>query len=257
MPITIKTEQDIKVLREGGSRLAAILGAAAKLVKPGVSAKYIDDFVRSEMEKGGDSAAFLGYKPKGAKRPYPASVCVSINDAIVHGIPNEGDITFKEGDIVGVDAGLKHKNLFTDMALTVPVGEIHKKASLLIKVTKDALQVGIKAARSGNTTGDVGYAIQRFVRPYGFGIIRGLSGHGVGYEVHEDPYVPNYGEAGKGEVLKSGMVIAIEPMLSLGSENIVLDRDGYTYKTADGSISAHFEHTILITEGEAEILTKM
>lgn len=257
MTVTIKKPVEIGHLREGGKLLAGILRIVADRVAPGVHTKELEDFARAEMEKAGGIPAFLGYKPHGAKRPYPAALCVSINDAIVHGIPNEEDFVLKEGDIVSLDAGLKYKNLYTDTAITVPVGRVRPEEQKLIDVTKEALEAGIRAVRAGGTVGDIGFAVEEFVRPHGLGIVRELSGHGVGYKVHEDPYVPNYGEKGQGERLQAGMVIAIEPMLTLGTEKIKLDKDGYTYRTTDGSKAAHFEHTIVVTESGAEILTQL
>ncbi|MBI3633449.1 MAG: type I methionyl aminopeptidase, partial [Candidatus Vogelbacteria bacterium] len=157
--------------------------------------------------------------------------------------------------IVGLDLGIKHEGLFTDMAVTVGIGEVDKKAKRLMEVTSQALEFGISVAKAGATTGDIGYAIESFVRPYKYGIVRELSGHGVGHKIHEDPYVPNYGKRGAGTKLKSGMVLALEPMINEGSDDIILGDDDFTYKTRDGSRSAHFEKTILITDGEPEILT--
>jgi methionyl aminopeptidase len=206
--------------------------------------------------EGGDRGAFLHYTPKGAKRPYPAALCVSVNDEIVHGIPNEESKTLVSGDVVTLDLGLTHKGLITDSAITVGVGELDLKKHKLIEHTKEALYIGIRMAKGGGYVGDIGYAIEHFARPLGYGISEGLAGHGVGYKVHEDPFVPNTGVMGQGERLQPGMVIAIEPMLTLGTDKIKLARDGYTYKTKDGSIAAHCEHTIVITEGEPIILTK-
>jgi methionyl aminopeptidase len=206
--------------------------------------------------QGGDSAAFLNYQPAGAKRPYPASVCISINDEVVHGIPNEKLKIFKEGDIVSIDVGLIHKNLIVDSAITVGVGKIDEVAERLLTTTRQALEIAIIATKAGGTTGDIGYAVQKFVEPSGFSIIEDLCGHGVGYEVHEEPFVPNFGVRKRGPILPIGLVIAIEPMLNEGSKDIVLDKDGYTYRTKDGKRSAHFEHTVVVTENGAEILTK-
>lgn len=253
--ITIKTKEDIAILREGGKRHAQILRELATMVKPGISASELNDYANKLVVENGDKAAFLDYKPKGAKRAYPASLCVSINDEVVHGIPNEEDKVLKEGDIVTLDLGLNHKGLFTDMAITVPVGNISSELEKLLRVTKEALMAGIRAAKGGKRIGDIGAMIQKFAIVNNYGIVEELAGHGVGYNVHEDPYVPNYGQAGKGELLKPGMVIAIEPMFNLGTKKVTLDDDGYTYRTVDGKPSAHFEHTVLITKGNAEILT--
>ena len=200
----------------------------------------------------------MNYRPAGAEFPFPASLCVSINDEVVHGIPSSKRI-LKEGDIVSIDLGLKHRGLFTDMAITVPVGVVSAGSQQLMNITEQALQVGINAAQAGGTVGDIGYAVESFIRShkYKYGIVEVLSGHGVGRAIHEDPYIPNFGKKGKGEKLFSGMVIALEPMLNNGTKNVTLDTDGYTFRTADGKKSAHFEHTILITEGDAEILTKI
>ncbi len=254
MAVIIKTEEEIEILRAGGKRLADILQKVSEKVKPGISIMELDRYAEQLIRDDGDEPAFLGYKPAHHMAPYPASLCVSINNEIVHGIPKEDKI-LKEGDIVSLDLGLKHNGLFTDHAVTVPVGKINKKDTELLRITSEALLVGISAARGGNRVGDIGYAIQEFVKPYGYGIVRDLSGHGVGRAIHEDPFIPNYGKAGKGVELVAGMVIAIEPMLNEGEDGTVVDRDGYTVRTMDGSKSAHFEHTILITDGEAEILT--
>lgn len=253
--IKLKTQEDIEILREGGRRHAEILRLVAEKVKPGISAKELDDFAYKFVKDGGDEPAFLNYTPEGVSYPYPASLCVSINDEVVHGIPLE-EIILDEGDIVSLDLGLKHRGLITDSAITVPVGNIDNKAQDLINVTKKAMMVGIEAAKPGNTTGDIGHAIEEFVKKTGYGIVKILSGHGVGYSVHEDPYVPNYGNPGEGEKLVPGMVLALEPMLNLGGGEVCSTEDEYTYVTEDGSLSAHFEHTIVITEEGAEILTK-
>lgn len=254
--ITIKTKEEIDILREGGKRHAYILAELAKMVKPGLSSWDLENRAFELIKEGGDSSAFLNYKPYGAKRPYPATICVSVNDEVVHGIPNEEEKILQEGDVVSIDLGLVHKGLITDAAVTVPVGTIAPELSKLLDVTEKALYAGIKMAKDGKKTGDIGQAISRFAYSNNYGLVEELAGHGVGYSVHEDPYVPNYGEAGKGDTLKAGMVIAIEPMFNLGTRNIKLDKDGYTFRTADGKPSAHFEHTVVITKSGAEILTK-
>lgn len=254
--VTIKTKEEIEILREGGKRHAFILSEIAKKVAPGVSTQELEDLARRLIKEGGDTASFLNYTPHGAKRAYPAALCVSINDEIVHGIPNENPIILKEGDVVSLDLGLTHKKLITDSAVTIGVGKLADEDKKLIEHCKEALFIGIKAAKGGNHVGDIGFAIELFAKPLGYGICQGLAGHGVGHKVHEDPFVPNEGRKGQGELLRPGMVIALEPMLTLGTDRIVLGNDGYTYKTADGSKAAHFEHTIAITEGEAIVLTK-
>lgn len=253
--ITIKTKKDIAILREGGRRHAEILKQIVAMVAPGVTTAMLNARADELIAEGGDVAAFLNYKPAGAKRKYPASLCVSINEEVVHGIPNENPKVLKDGDIVSLDLGLVHKGLITDAAVTVPVGTVSPEITKLLEVTKTALMAGIKEAKGGHHIGDISNAIERHGIAGKYGIVEELSGHGVGYHVHEDPYVPNYGDAGMGEVLKPGMVIAIEPMFNLGTKNVKLDKDGYTYRTTDGKPSAHFEHTIVITKGDPEILT--
>ena len=252
--IIIKTPEEIAKLKKGGPILADILRTVATRVKAGVTTKSLDDFARTLIEHAGCTPAFLGYKPDGADRPYPATLITSVNDEVVHGIP--GDYVLKEGDIIALDLGLNYDGVFLDHAITVPVGKISHQDQELIDVTETALVEGIDAIKPGATVGDIGHAIESYVKQYKLGIVRDLSGHGVGRAIHEDPYVPNYGKKGKGAALKPGMVIAIEPMLTRGAEDIILLKDGYTLKTSDGSRSAHFEHTVLITPEGAEILTR-
>ncbi len=256
MAIKIKTKEEIEILKEGGKRHAFILKEVSKIVKPGISTNNLEILARKLIEEKGDEAAFLGYKPRGAKRVYPAALCVSVNNEIVHGIPNENPLILQDGDVVSIDLGLTHKGMITDGAVTLAVGKVSKENKNLIEDCKEALHLGIKQAKGGGRIGDIAYAIGVYARERGYGICQGLSGHGVGYKVHEDPYVPNEGKRGQGEKLKPGMVIAIEPMLTLGTDLIVLDKDGYTYKTKDGSNAAHFEHTVAITDGDPIILTK-
>lgn len=256
MAIILKTKEEIEILREGGKRLAFILSEVVKLVRPGISTEELNQYALKLIKEGGDEPAFLNYKPEGARMPYPAALCVSVNDEVVHGIPSK-DRILKDGDIVSLDCGLKHNGLFTDHAVTVPVGNISKETKKLLEITEQALYLGIEAAQAGGQVGDIGEAIEKFVKPHKYGIVRILSGHGVGKSIHEDPYVPNFGRKGTGDRLKPGMVIAIEPMLNLGAYAVYLEKDGYTYKTRDKSTSAHFEHTIAITEAGPEILTKM
>jgi len=249
----VQNKNELNILREGSRRLANILQEVASKVGPGMFTQELDTYARELIGKYGDDPAFLGYRSEGAQIPYPAALCVSVNDEVVHGIP--GNRILKEGDIVSLDCGIKHKGLYTDHAITVPVGKITKELEKLIQTTKEALYVGIQEAIVGNYIGDIGYAIENFVKPHKYGIVRILSGHGVGKKIHEDPYVPNFGKKGKGMELSAGLVIAIEPMLNLGSEHVVLGKDGYTYSTLDKRPSAHFEHTVVVGKDEAEILT--
>ena len=253
--IKLKTKEDIKILREGGKRHAKIMDTLVNMVRPGLVTSELNKMAGGLIAEEGDKASIFEYQPHGALRPYPANICVSINDEVVHGIPNENPQVLKEGDIVGIDFALTHRGLITDMAVTVPVGNISKELDDLLNITKSALMAGIKSAKGGNRVGDIGSAIELVGLSGGYGVVEELAGHGVGYHVHEEPFVPNYGEPKKGQVLKPGTVIAIEPMFNLGSKNVVLSDDGYTFKTEDGKPSAHFEHTVLVTKGNAEILT--
>jgi len=250
--IKLKNESDIKHLRESGKRLAVALQKTAQEVKPGVTTGYLNDFFHKLVVEAGDEPAFLNYQPFGADYPYPGSICISVNDEVVHGIG--GDYVLKEGDIVGLDGGVKHKGMISDSAITVPVGEISIEDAELIEVTKKALMAGIHAAVSGNFVNDISKAIEKAI-PKKYGVVKILSGHGVGYKVHEEPYVPNFDDGVKGPRLVPGLVLAIEPMVNLGSDEVVLTDDGYTFVTEDGKKSAHFEHTILITDTKPEILT--
>lgn len=253
--ITLKSKEEIDILREGGKRNAEILRTLSAMVRPGLSVLELENEARRLLKESGDASATLGYTPLGHRRAFPAAICVSVNEEIVHGIPNENPRTLEEGDIVTVDLSMVHKGLYTDSAITVAVGEVDETSAKLIRDTKAALMRGIEAARPGNRVGDIGEAISDFVETTGFSIAEDLAGHGLGYKLHEDPFVPNVGRSGQGERLVPGMVIAIEPMLCVGSGRIKSLSDGYTIVTRDGSRSAHFEHTIAITEKGNIILT--
>ena len=250
--IRLKSVADIAVLQEGGSRLATIIDQLKDKVVPGVTTAELDDYAVELIKNYGDKASFLNYRPSGSQLAYPASLCVSINEEIVHGIPSKKVI--REGDLVSLDLGIVHNGLFTDSAITVGVGKLTPEDQKLLNVTKEALRIGIEAAWSGQTTGDIGSAIEQYVLGQGFGLVRDLSGHGVGFSVHEDPEVPNYGQAREGEKLVPGLVIAIEPMVVAGREETKILADGFTFITADKKNSAHFEHTVAITENGPIIL---
>jgi methionyl aminopeptidase len=254
MEITIKTEEDIELLRQGGKILATILDELEKEVVAGATTLDVDDKAMELIEEYGVEPMTLGYHPDFAPRPYPAATCVSINDVVVHGIPNEEPVTFQEGDVVSIDVVISFEGMVVDSARTVGVGELSAEAKQLIHVTQKALDAGIKAAQPGNYIRDIGVAIEGVV-PEQFGIIESFCGHGVGYDLHEEPQVPNFATKEKGALLKPGMVIAIEPMITLGSKEVLVLRDGYTAVTEDGSLSAHMEHTVLITENGPEKLT--
>lgn len=249
----IKTKEEIEILKEAGRRLSRILGEIAKAVKPGIRTIELDDLAERLILEGGDIPILKNYQPEGARIPFPASLCVSINDEVVHGIPDE--TVLEEGDIVGLDICLSHKGLIVDMAMTVPVGEISDIDRKLVDDTKKALNKAVSVVKAGNTLGDIGHAVESFARPLGYGVVEALGGHGVGHAVHEPPYIANLGKKGQGEKLVAGMVLAIEPMLNLGTPDVKLDRDDYTFSTRDKKKSAHFEVTLAVTENGADILT--
>ncbi len=254
--IKYKTDEEIEIMKVGGAIHARILKELAKRVKPGVKTDELNTYAEQLIDEAGCTASFLGYQPMDAKYPYPAALCVSINEEIVHGIPNEGGRILFEGDIVTLDLGLTYQGLITDSAITVPVGKISKEASLLIQATRESLDRAIKAVKVNGHIGDIGDAVMQTAIKNKLGIIEGLSGHGVGYSVHEEPFVPNKAKRGEGPKILPGLVIAIEPMLSLGSRDIKKLSDGYTYITRDKSLSAHFEHTIAVTKQGVIVLTK-
>jgi methionyl aminopeptidase len=251
----VHTEEELKILKEGGRRLSEILYKVAERAIPGAKSSDLNKYAEELVKEGGDTAAFLNYKPEGATRPYPASLCVSVNDEIVHGIPNEEEKVLEEGDIVVLDMGLVHGGLITDSAITVGIGKIDSQSQKLIDVTKKSLEIAIEKARPGNNVGEIGFAIEKYVKSEGFVPAGDLGGHGVGEKVHEDPYVPNIGPKDRGPKLQAGQVIAIEPIINEGNDRIYLDKDGYTFKTVDGKKSAHFEHTVVVTDKEPIILT--
>lgn len=247
MPIIVKSRDEIAIMREAGRHLAEVLQVLVDALRPGIIELELDEIVRKEFRKRNVIPTFLGYYD------YPATVCVSINDEIVHGIPGKREIM--DGDIVSLDLGLTHKGFVADSALTVGVGEIGAEKQRLIDTCKEAVWRGIRAATGGARTGDIGFAIQSYVEGEGFAVVREYVGHGVGRQMHEDPQVPNFGNPGTGIQLRPGMVIAIEPMVNVGTWMTTKDPDNWTVRTKDGSLSAHFEHTLAITDGEAEVLT--
>lgn len=229
--------------------MASVMKRLAKKVRPGVSTQDIDELAEKLINKAGAEPSFKNY------RGYPKVACISVNEEVVHNIPSDDKIVQK-GDIVGLDLGLRYEGLYTDMAMTVPAGRISKQAKKLIKVTRKALEIGLKQVKAGHTIGDIGYTIEKFVVKHGFSVVRTLTGHGVGKEVHEDPKIPNFGEKGKGFKLQEDMTLAIEPMVNIGSHEVMTKEDGWGIVTEDSSLSAHFEHTVLVTKRGCEILTK-
>ena len=252
-----KTPEEIAILREGGKRLARHVRIIAAMVKPGANSAELEAKAREMVARDGDEMAFFEYKTKRDKHGFPSGLCVSVNDVIVHSPAGQNGAVIEKGDVVCVDFGIKHKGLFTDHAVTVIAGKGSTEDERLVRGTYEALEAGIAEAEGGNTTGDIGYAVEQVAKKYKFGFPRNLSGHGVGKAVHEEPHVPNFGEPGKGEKLVEGLVIAIEPMMTLGSGELYIDKDGHSYRTKDGSRTAHAEHTVLITKSGPEILTKV
>lgn len=255
--ITIKSLKEIEIMKKGGRLLAEIMEELEKQVKPGIKTMYLDRIVREKINEfakqfpeAGIKPAFLGYKTGG--NIYPSSICVSINDEVVHGLPSER--VLREGDIVSLDLGLVFRSFNLDMAKTIAVGKVSEKEQNLISTAESALAEAIKVIRPGITLGDIGFTIQNYVESRGFSVIRDLVGHGIGKNLHEDPQVPNYGKKGKGMILKSGMTIAVEPMITNGSWQIY--QDGWVWKTKDKSLSAHFEHTIAVVDNGCLVLTK-
>jgi methionyl aminopeptidase len=255
--ITKKSPEEIEILKEAGAILAKILKELATALKPGMTTLDIDDMAMELVEKYNVEPVLLGYHPTFADKPYPAAICVSVNDCVQHGVPSE-DVVLAKGDVVNLDMSIAHKNMFVDSGITVGVGEISPEAQRLLDVTKEALALGIKQAKPGNHIGDISHAIQTLVESRGFSIVEVLCGHGVGYAVHEDPTIPNFGKAGTGPKIEVGHVYAIEPIVNMGGADVFFDDDGdgYSVYTEDESWSAHFEHTVAITADGPVILTK-
>jgi methionyl aminopeptidase len=247
MSITIKTDDEIEVMREAGRIVGKVLLRLREASKPGTHVRDLDEMVRREFAARGAIPTFLGYLG------YPATICVSINDEIVHGIPR--DQVLHDGDIVSLDLGATFRGFVGDSAITLGVGEVSPEAQRLIDTTSRALQRAIEASQAGNRIGAIGNAVQTYAEDLGYGVVREYVGHGVGRRMHEDPQVPNYGSPEKGAVLRPGMVIAIEPMVNIGDWRTKRDKDGWTVRTADGSLSAHFEHTLAITKNGPVVLT--
>ena len=255
--ITKKTPEEIEILKEGGAILASILKDLAKHAVPGVSTQDIDDRAMQLIEQHKLEPSLLGYHPKFADSPYPAATCLSVNNCVQHGIPSES-VVLENGDVIDIDVTVGYKGLIVDSGVTVGVGEIDDESRRLITVTQEALALGIKAAQPGGRVGDISAAIQTLVESRGMSVVKDLCGHGIGYSVHEEPTIPNFGTAGTGPKIEVGHVYAIEPIVNVGKPDVFFDDegDGYSVYTADGSYSAHFEHTVAITEDGPVILTK-
>lgn len=252
-----KTPEEIQNIRISGKMLATVLDVIEKKLCEGMTGLDIDRLCIEELKKLGGEQAFLGVPSGNSTPPFPGVICISPNDAVVHGIPN--NVPFKNGDIVGCDYGVIYKGMITDAARTFIVGSKarNQREQELVTATKKSLDAGINIIKAGSKTGDIGAAVQAVLDQYKLGIVRELVGHGVGHELHEPPEIPNYGFKGTGTVLKEGMTIAVEPMATLGEWRVVIDPDGWTIRTRDGSLSAHFEDTLLITKDGVEILTRL
>jgi methionyl aminopeptidase len=248
MPIILKSDDEIAIMREAGRHVAEVLDLLAEACRPGAVEIDLDALVRREFKKRGVEPTFLGYLG------YPATVCISINDEIVHGIP--GKRVIEEGDVVSLDLGCTHRGFVADSARTIIVGEGEPRARELVDVARQALDAGIREAHAGNRLGQISHAIQQHIESHGFGVVREYVGHGVGRQMHEEPQVPNFGPADRGPVLKKGMVLALEPMVTAGDWHTRRLDDDWTVVTADGSLSAHFEHTIAVTNNGPEVLTR-
>ena len=247
--VMIKSAEEVEKLRKSNYIVAEVLEGLRELIKPGITTRKLDVYAEETTKKRGAVPAFKGYMG------YPASLCVSVNSEVVHGIPSE--TVLKEGDIISMDFGVLYKGYYGDSAITVPVGKVSSVAVKLMKITDEALYKGINEAKAGNRLGDISAAVQDHVEGAGFSIVRDFVGHGIGRSLHEDPQIPNYGLRGRGIELKNGMVFAIEPMVNEGTFKVKVLKDGWTVVTSDGKLSAHFEHTIAITENGPVILSRL
>lgn len=250
--IFLKTEDEIELMRQSNRLVGKTLGELAKLIKPGVTTAELDRVAEEFIRDNGAIPTFKGF-PGSFGTNFPGSICVSVNDQVVHGIPNDDPL--KDGDIISVDCGTLLNGFCGDSAYTFCVGEVDDKTKKLLEVTKESLYLGIENAIVGKRIGDIGYAVQQHCEPKGYGVVREFVGHGIGKDMHEDPQVPNYVRIGTGSLLKKGMCIAIEPMVTLGDRNIVMESDGWTVRTKDGKPAAHFEHTVAVCHGKADILS--
>ncbi len=253
--IKLKTPEELKLMRIAGRVTAEVLDIMRDAVRPGISTGELDRLAEEHIRRNNGIPAFKNYRPMSSMTPFPGTICASVNEEVVHGIPSFGRI-LQEGDIISVDVGAYVNGYCGDAACTYPVGEISSERKKLLEVTETSLNLAISSALAGNTLGDIGNAVESYVKPLGFGIVRDYTGHGIGKKMHEAPQIPNYGKAGQGMTLKAGMTIAIEPMIMSGREKVKTASNGWTVLTLDGSDAAHFERSIAILDGEPEILTK-
>jgi methionyl aminopeptidase len=253
MKIFLKTEDEIELMRQANQLVGRTLGELAKHIKPGTTTLQLDKIADEFIRDNGAIPTFKGFpNPHGG--PFPASICTSVNDVVVHGVPNAQTV-LKEGDIISIDCGTLLNGFCGDSCYTFCVGEVSEEVKELPRTTKESLYKGIEQAVAGRHLGDISYAVQSHCEAHGYGIVRELTGHGIGHQMHEDPQVPNYGRRGNGVMLKNSMCIAIEPMVTMGKRDIWLDQDRWTIRTRDGKPAAHFEHTVAVRKGQAEILS--
>jgi methionyl aminopeptidase len=245
--IFIRSDEEIDLIKISAQVLGKAHGEVAKLIRPGVKTKELDRVAETFIKDNGGIPSFLGYNK------FPASLCISVNEVVVHGFPSGYEL--KDGDIISIDCGVKLNGYHSDSAYTYPVGEVNQSVRKLLARTKESLYIGLEKAIDGNRVGDIGYAIQTYTEKFGYSVVRELVGHGVGQDLHEAPEVPNYGKRGQGPKLREGMILAIEPMINFGKKGVVQERDGWTIRTVDRKPSAHFEHTVAVRKGKPEILT--
>ncbi|MBO0932250.1 type I methionyl aminopeptidase [Fibrella aquatilis] len=250
--IYLRSDEEVEIIRQNGQVLGKAHAEVAKLIRPGVTTKELDAVAQTFIKDNGGIPSFLNFNNGTATR-FPGALCISVNEVVVHGFPSHYEL--KDGDIISVDCGVHKHGYHADSAYTYPVGEVSLSVRKLLMRTKESLYVGIAKAIDGNRIGDIGYAIQAYAEHHGYSIVRELVGHGVGSNLHEEPQVPNYGKRGQGVKLKDGMVLAIEPMINFGKKGVVQERDGWTIRTADRKPSAHFEHTVAVHKGKADVLT--
>ena len=251
--VLLKNDRDVAGIRRAAKVVERALAAAARLIGPGTPTQALDDAAEAVIQGAGGRPAFKGYRMGGDTPPFPGSLCISVNDVVVHGFPS--DYELQEGDVVSVDCGVELAGYFGDFAYTFAVGDISDEAQALLDATREALHLGIEQAGAGRRVGDIGYAVQTHCEGRGYGVVRDLVGHGVGRRLHEPPNVPNVGRRGAGKKLKPGMTLCIEPMVNGGTADVTVDDDGWTVRTADGRPSAHFEHMVLVQKGRADVLS--
>jgi len=245
--IFYRSDEEIALIKISAQVLGKAHAEVAKLIRPGIATKELDKVAETFIKDNGGSPSFLGYNK------FPASLCISVNDVVVHGFPSKYEL--RDGDIISIDCGVKLNGFHSDSAYTYPVGDVSPAVRRLLTRTKESLYLGLEKAVEGNRVGDIGYAVQTYAEKFGYSVVRELVGHGVGQDLHEAPEVPNYGKRGQGPKLREGMILAIEPMINFGKKGVVQERDGWTIRTVDRKPSAHFEHTVAVRKGKAEILT--